>query len=156
MPFGEELGSGSGGRTTGMGFSNSGDNSRKKFTGYERDTETGLDFAQARFYGSSQGRFTSPDPFSGSATVANPQTFNRYAYVGNNPVNTVDPSGLMGAPAKGFAPVLGAASGANFAYMVNGMFHSHEGITEDLNRHLEWVNYCFSGQRALVEVGKKI
>src|SRR6266404_8139418 len=48
MPFGEELGAGVGGRTTGMGFSNSGDNNRKKFTGYERDNETGLDFAKAR------------------------------------------------------------------------------------------------------------
>jgi len=77
-----------------MGFSNGGDNNRKKFTGYQRDTETGLDYTQARYYGNTQGRFTSPDPFSGSATIANPQTFNRYAYCGNNPVNSTDPSGL--------------------------------------------------------------
>jgi RHS repeat-associated protein len=96
MPFGTELGVGTGGRTTGMGFSNSGDNNRKKFTGYERDTETGLDFAQARYYSNTQGRFTSPDAFAGSATVSNPQTFNRYSYCGNNPVNSVDPSGLSG------------------------------------------------------------
>ena len=99
MPFGEDLGAGVGGHTTGMGFSNSGDNNRKKFTGYERDNETGLDFAQARFYASAHGRFTSPDPFSGSAIITNPQTFNRYAFVGNNPINSVDPTGLaeMGA-----------------------------------------------------------
>ena len=58
MPFGEERGSGTGARTTGMGFSGSGDNNRKKFTGYQRDTESGLDFAQARYYGNTQGRFT--------------------------------------------------------------------------------------------------
>jgi RHS repeat-associated protein len=97
MPFGEELGASVGGRTTGMGFSGSGDNNRKKFTGYERDTETGLDFAQARFYGSTQGRFTSPDPFSASAIIADPQTFNRYAYCRNNPVNSTDPTGMAAA-----------------------------------------------------------
>jgi len=96
MPFGEELGASTGGPTTGMGFSNSGDNNRKKFTGYERDNETGLDFAQARYNSSTLGRFTSPDPFSGSMSAANPQSFNRYAYVGNNPVNAIDPMGLAG------------------------------------------------------------
>ena len=94
MPFGEELGAGIGGRTSGIGFGVA-DGNRKKFTGYERDTETGLDYAQARYYSSGHGRFTSPDPFQGSASVGSPQTFNRYAYVGNNPVNAVDPTGLQ-------------------------------------------------------------
>jgi RHS repeat-associated protein len=95
MPFGEDLGAGTGGRTTGMGYSGgSSDNNRKKFTQYERDTETSLDFAQARYYANAQGRFTSPDPFSASAIIADPQTFNRYAYCRNNPVNSVDPSGM--------------------------------------------------------------
>lgn len=93
QPFGTELGAGVGGRTTGMGFSSSGDNNRKKFTGYERDTETGLDFAQARYFSSTQGRFTSPDSLLGS--IGNPQTLNRYAYVGNNPINFSDPTGRM-------------------------------------------------------------
>jgi len=98
-PFGEELGASVGGRTTGMGFSNGGDTNRKQFTGYERDSETGLDFAQARYYASAAGRFTSPDPFSASAIIADPQTFNRYQYCRNNPVNSTDPSGMaaMGA-----------------------------------------------------------
>ena len=82
-----------GGRTTAMGFSGSGDNNRKKFTGYERDTETGLDFAQARYFSSTQARFTSADSVLGS--IANPQSLNRYAYVGNNPLNFSDPTGHM-------------------------------------------------------------
>jgi RHS repeat-associated protein len=94
LPFGEDLGAGTGGRTTAMGFSNSGDTNRKKFTGYERDTESGLDFGQARFYASANGRFTSPDPFSGSAIVTDPQTYNRYTYCRNNPVNSTDPTGM--------------------------------------------------------------
>ena len=91
QPYGEELGTGIGGRTTAMGFSNSGDNNRKKFTGYERDTESGLDFAQARYYANTEGRFTSADIFGGRLT--NPQTLNRYAYVLNNPLKLIDPTG---------------------------------------------------------------
>jgi RHS repeat-associated protein len=96
-PFGEEIGAGTGGRTTGMGYGSTGENNRKKFTGYERDSETGLDFAQARYNSSTMGRFTSPDPYSGSMSASHPQSFNRYAYVGNNPVNATDPTGLSAA-----------------------------------------------------------
>jgi RHS repeat-associated protein len=63
-----------------------------KFTGYERDPETGLDYAFARYYSSSLARFLSPDPLGGSVT--DPQSLNRYSYVLNNPVGLVDPLGL--------------------------------------------------------------
>ena len=92
LPFGEELSGGS--RTPQQGYTNS-DNAREKFTGYERDTETGLDYAQARYYASVQGRFTSPDPYSGSMNTLDPQSFNRYSYVNNDPINSVDPTGMM-------------------------------------------------------------
>lgn len=62
-----------------------------KFTGHERDAETGLDYAFARYYDSRLGRFLSPDPVGGDAN--NPQSLNRYAYVANNPTNFVDLSG---------------------------------------------------------------
>ena len=94
QPFGTELGAGVGGRTVGMGFSNSGDTNRKKFTQYERDTETGLDYAQARYYSSTQGRFTTADPLMASALPSAPQTWNRYSYGLNNPLKYIDPSGL--------------------------------------------------------------
>ena len=45
----------------------------------------------ARYDSSSQGRFTTADSFSGS--IGNPQSLNRYTYVGNNPINYSDPSG---------------------------------------------------------------
>ena len=61
------------------------------FTGYERDAESGLDYALARYYDSSMGRFCSADPLEG--TPGDPQSWNRYAYVRNNPVNITDPSG---------------------------------------------------------------
>jgi len=58
--------------------------------------QSSLDYAHARYYASSQGRFTSPDPLAGSASTANPQTFNRYSYVNNSPLTIVDPSGMFG------------------------------------------------------------
>ena len=85
LPFGEEI------ARTNYGA----DLVKQKFTSYERDSESDLDFAQARYYNSKHGRFTSVDPLMASAAATNPQTFNRYAYVGNNPVNVTDPSGMI-------------------------------------------------------------
>jgi RHS repeat-associated protein len=71
----------------------------RKFTGYERDAGSGLDYAQARMYGSDWGRFLSPDPMGlASANKLSPKTLNRYSYVNGDPVNMVDPSGLFGGP----------------------------------------------------------
>lgn len=61
------------------------------FTTYARDSESGLDYALARFYDSGMGRFCSADPIQGRPD--DPQSWNRYAYVRNNPVNITDPSG---------------------------------------------------------------
>lgn len=69
-----------------------------KFTGKERDAETGLDDFEARYYSSGFGRFQSADwsaipapvPY---ADLGNPQTLNLYAYVKNNPMNFSDPTG---------------------------------------------------------------
>jgi RHS repeat-associated protein len=93
LSFGEEIYSGTGGRAEHFGYRN--DRVRQKFTGHERDLESGLDYAQARHYANTQGRFTSPDPLLASASIAAPQTFNRYAYVLNNPQSLTDPLGLL-------------------------------------------------------------
>jgi len=68
------------------------------FTGKERDTESGNDYFEARYYSSVLGRFVSPDwseneepvPY---AKLDDPQTLNLYAYVGNHPLGTVDEDG---------------------------------------------------------------
>lgn len=92
-PFGDEIdAAASPQRTEGLRYTT--DEIRKKFTGYERDEETGLDFAQARMYQSALGRFTSPDPTTLSVKAINPQTWNRYVYVLNNPLIYIDPLGL--------------------------------------------------------------
>jgi RHS repeat-associated protein len=69
-----------------------------KFTGKERDSESGLDSFGARYYGSSIGRFMSPDWDEAPSPIPyvrldDPQTLNLYAYVGNNPLSKNDPTG---------------------------------------------------------------
>ncbi len=63
-----------------------------RFTSYERDSESGNDYAMFRFYANRLARFSSPDPLAGS--LADPQSLNRYAYTRNDPINLVDPLGL--------------------------------------------------------------
>ena len=92
-PFGEEIFAPQGGRTAQQGYAS--DGVRQKFTGYERDDETGLDFARARYYDSELGRFITPDPLLSSAYPTSPQSWNRYSYVMNQPLNAIDPSGLF-------------------------------------------------------------
>lgn len=111
LPFGEELGSGVGGRTTGMGYS-AADSTKQKFTQKERDNESGLDYFLARYYSSAQGRFTSPDEFAGGprdvfvlgsghgekqalpyADIFSPQSLNKYQYCLNNPLHYIDIDG---------------------------------------------------------------
>ncbi len=63
-------------------------------SGKERDAESGLDNFGARYDASSLGRFMTPDPLLSSGRPGSPQTWNRYAYVGNNPLRYIDPTGL--------------------------------------------------------------
>jgi RHS repeat-associated protein len=80
MPFGEDAGA-------------TGESSKHRFTSYERDSETGTDYAVNRQHQNANGRFMQPDPISGN--IGNPQSLNRYSYVQNDPVNLVDPEGLF-------------------------------------------------------------
>ena len=63
-------------------------------TSYERDNETELDYAQARYYSSRLGRFYSVDPENYGANEDDPQSWNGYAYSRNNPILFTDPDGL--------------------------------------------------------------
>lgn len=65
-----------------------------KFEGKERDAETGNDNFGARYNSSNFGRFMSPDPDGAGASPDNPQSWNAYAYVLDNPINNTDPDGM--------------------------------------------------------------
>ena len=66
-----------------------------KFTGKERDTESGLDNFGARYDASSLGRFMTPDPlYLEFHRLVDPQQLNLYSYVRNNPLSLTDPTGL--------------------------------------------------------------
>lgn len=70
-----------------------------KFTGQERDFagsfgSAPVDYMHARYYLPHSGRFSSVDPVLGlKKAMRNPQAWNRYAYVGNNPLKFTDPTG---------------------------------------------------------------
>ncbi|MGE0102696.1 MAG: RHS repeat-associated core domain-containing protein [Blastocatellales bacterium] len=130
LPFGEELTSAHGAQRSGVGYELPASNVRQKFTGKERDGETGLDYFLARYYSSIQGRFTSPDEFSGGpeelydftdtasdnptfyADLHDPQSLNKYQYCYNDPLRYVDPDGHSGTLV---GALIGAAVGATRA-----------------------------------------
>ena len=91
--FGEEIGLGIGLRSREQGYLG-GPVTLHDYARTERDDATGLNHALFRKLEIEAGRWTSPDPYKKSMNVLEPQSFNRYSYVTNDPVNFVDPSGL--------------------------------------------------------------
>jgi RHS repeat-associated protein len=85
LPFGDGLNS--------IPYTNATDPTENHFTGKERDAESGNDYMFARYYNSATGRFLSPDPKQTSGHPENPQSWNRYAYTDNNPLEFTDPDG---------------------------------------------------------------
>jgi RHS repeat-associated protein len=105
------------------------------FTTYERDAESGNDYAMAREYVNRLGRFSTPDPLAGDA--GGPQTLNRYPYTLNDPINLADPSGLCG-------EIVGEGSssmwtGSGFEQVDSGPIYAWiENCTEELEADLFW------------------
>ncbi|HEX7288579.1 MAG TPA: RHS repeat-associated core domain-containing protein [Candidatus Angelobacter sp.] len=64
-----------------------------KFTGKERDAESGLDYFGARLYANQWGRFIQPDPSPLGIAIGDPQSWDLYSYVHNRPLNAVDKHG---------------------------------------------------------------
>ena len=70
-------------------------NDTVKFATYTRDSATGLDYADQRYYTSGIGRFTSVDPYPPKGGKQSPAAWNRYSYTGGDPINGYDPNGLL-------------------------------------------------------------
>jgi RHS repeat-associated protein len=95
-----------------------------RFTGKERDSESGLDNFGARYHASSLGRFMTPDwaddadpiPY---ADLRNPQSLNLYAYVQNNPLSSTDDDGHM--------CIVSASSGGDVCNVGNNIFKMNQG-----------------------------
>lgn len=85
--------------TTDVGGTLASANSNRGFTGHEELDEVGLVHMNGRVYDPSIGRFVSADPYIPSPN--NPQSYNRYAYVNNNPLSLTDPTGYAETGASG-------------------------------------------------------
>ena len=125
LPFGEELLAGTGGRTTAMGYQAAVDGFNPKFTGQMRDAETGLYYLRARYYSPAQGRFTGADPENAGARMGDPQSWNGYAYVGNDPLNYTDPTG------EGIFGFIGGIVGGYFGGPLGGLLGALGGNAAD-------------------------
>jgi len=168
MPFGEELGSGIGGRTLGMGFSVA-DGIRQKFTSKERDTETGLDYFGARYYSGNNGRFTGADPYDINSErqqtadpdeadtlfreyIREPQHWNRYSYALNNPLKYVDPDGKKEKDIEYKRTLLGRTFTIKFSPKIDEKTRTE--ILANIDRAIERINN--PENRPLTEEEKKI
>ena len=139
------------------------------FTGKELDGETGLDYFGARYFSGAQGRFTSPDPSNLSVDWMDPQSWNRYAYAGGNPLRRVDQNGLWWTETHNFAISLslprlsapdlasimaGSAEADKQAFGVDTQIPAMSGIhhmgSDDvpLSTTMAFKAYHFSGMRA--------
>jgi len=120
LPFGED-------------FGESGTQEKHHFTSYERDSESGTDYASNRQYSQTIGRFNRSDPYTGSCTLSNPQSFNRFSYVKNDPIGSTDPTGL-----DDFTNIPGTGGISvgwwyGYWYWLNGLFSPLEGLDSSLN-----------------------
>ncbi len=110
LPFGEEIPETSGSTDV-----------EQRFTGQTRDTETGMDYFNARYYAAPLGRFNSVDPGHAGADPTDPQTWNGYSYVRNNPLTYTDPTGesflsIFKEIATAIAAIAGVLSGLGVAW----------------------------------------
>jgi len=114
LPFGEEIASGSAGRTAALGFNGITSDAAQKFTGQVRDQEPGMDYFNARYFTATMGRFNSPDPGNAGADLLSSQSWNGYGYVNGNPLNSTDPDGTD--TISWSSPTVDVSGSSNFTF----------------------------------------
>jgi RHS repeat-associated protein len=108
-----------------------------RYTGKERDAESGLDYFGARYYGSTMGRWLSPDWSSNPVSIPfarldNPQTLNLYSYVGNNPLRRFDSNGHLdcsGGALQDVACAVTAAAKSVWSWLSSGGSSSSQSVS---------------------------
>ncbi len=158
LPFGRLLTSSDNGRTTGCYPSSATQTSNvlsEKFTGQKRDSETGIDFFGARYLSAAQARFTSPDRPLLDQNPSDPQSWNLYSYVRNNPLRFVDPTGqdcvyTDDLDSNGTVSVERGNCSRKTGTFVNGTLDTAS-LTFDSNRRT--LGYTYSGSEGTIGTG---
>jgi len=128
-----------------------GDTNDYKFTGKERDSESGNDYFGARYYASTLGRFLSPDwdakptavPY---ASFGDPQTLNLYSYVENAPLNRVDAIGHEAVATPESPPPLNLAASDNPLYYSWAAYAGTEEYVDAVHGESEYLAQAEAGQ----------
>ena len=120
-----------------------------RYTTWERNS-TGDESLFRRYHGW-WSRFAHPDPSDGSYNAADPQSFNRYSYVQNDPVNFIDPTGLVSQEDEGVDPTKRHMGGWEGALSSGGgfnfMFYLIPGIERGYPNLLVGLFFGFGGQQ---------
>jgi RHS repeat-associated protein len=144
LPFGEEIGA----IDSRPGCFGGDSVPEAKFTGKERDGRTGLDYFGARYFSGAEGRFTSPDSYNIvlemlkgrdeadqrqilNSYLSNPQSWNKYAYVLNNPLTMTDPDGrreLTDEDRRRFDKLRAAAAATHDRALINQVDRAIRGL----------------------------
>jgi len=130
-------------------------NDKEKFTGYFRDAATGLDYADQRYEQPGVGRFMTPDSARGT-NLRDPSSWNRYAYVGGDPINRVDPTGQYWADPWVIAGGWGGYgdAGGYFGFDLNLYIYSIvDAYLQELQQLTDQYNYSVSLLQPLQDEG---
>jgi RHS repeat-associated protein len=117
----------------------------QRFTGKEADAETGLDYFGKRYFSAAQGRFMSVDGHNEGAQLLDPQSWNGYAYAGNNPLRFTDRDGQDYHVCD--------ANGSNCADLSDDQYKKYRAMNPDIKRTASGELYVINTDGSTTTVG---